>query len=738
MHNDHFQCSSRYPSHSIWLDLQTYKAHQTTITDQAQTLFFHPFDFEFTFERCLLPALLRLSPLIDRRFRLKMTTSELVSSLNPTQLCGLLELFNLNFAYDDKVEKIVNELSQPPANVYNDPAHLGLFIDFSFQIDHFRVNMTTIASQKFLIFDFGSVEMTLKRYNDFFMTLEVVGSRVNAEIEESRWEVLSQQTEYVDLPVLRTSTSPAFHFHLSKLYDSSKTLHISLHSPLILLDFRLFPAFSSYFSQSSPEYSTETPCDYLGKYRPEAEDTHWVLPEQWTAPQLALSLEVADAVVALQQENVPTGLGVTIKNVHFALNRTSESQLLSAKSRIEAGFSRDMSLTDLHLITFPFLSSPILPPHTKLSNAISLTVGMRQAWENGGWGEVRSKVHCESANLMLSLQDVRTGYEVCMQQKSLLPLFPVTKKPQNEQVLRKFETVMEISLEESTFLVVNRAKKGIFPLVHILIPSATGQTRSSLEGLDSEMEVYVAVRAYNVGKDHWEPVIEPVHCLMSVTQHESDRSQLVAHLVVGESDEGLELTLSEGVIDSLYRALVQFSPSYESSPEVLLIKNCTGYPVSSLHCNQHLSIDPNSQVALQVNSYDEFFAFTPAVSQILTLVLHLPNMQKAQLNPISVTKFHTTILKYASDRQISASLYRDLDGKRVLILQSPLSFINKTETDLRIISENRDIFSIPTQETCGLPMECGGTLEFVPLNSTCEGGLTVSVQDLLRTEVIAT
>ena len=227
MQNDHYQSFTRSGDKAVWMDLQTYKASKVTIDDNSQCALFHSFDFLFTLERCVLPAALRQSPSIDRRFLLTMKASSLSVSLSPVQLHLLLQLFNMNFAYDDKVERLVNEQALAPASVYSDPAHLGVFLEFQLETDSFGVEMD-VDKHKFAKVEIGKLEMKLKRHNDFFMQLEVAGEKLQIGLLESSWGIVQQESLYIEHPVLATrgNCPHSLLFSMSKAWNSAKKPHM--------------------------------------------------------------------------------------------------------------------------------------------------------------------------------------------------------------------------------------------------------------------------------------------------------------------------------------------------------------------------------------------------------------------------------------------------------------------------------------------------------------------------------
>jgi len=251
------------------------------------------------------------------------------------------------------------------------------------------------------------------------------------------------------------------------------------------------------------------------------------------------------------------------------------------------------------------------------------------------------------------------------------------------------------------------------------------------------LAIYWALKAYNLRQDHWEPVIEPVHCLLSVMRNEAGRQQEVVQVSIGEEDGGVEVTLSEGVLDSLCRASMLWSAEQlakRTGGELLLVKNGTGYRVLLEYAGVRVPVESGGKQELEVSSYEEFLSLAPG-SHCVSVFLELSSGDRVQLPDISLTKFRVQTLGYHSQKTIQASLTRDSEGRRVLFLQSPLAFLNKTAMDFRLITDDKRTFHFYQNETCGLPLECGGSLDFVPLQGTREYSMSVSIPDLLKGNV---
>lgn len=743
MQNDHYQSFLRSGNGAIWMDLQTYKAFKVTIEDNSQGTLFAPFDFDFSLERCLLPLNLRQSLAIDRRFLLKMQTPSLSVSLSPGQLHLLLQLFNMNFAYDDKVEKLVNEQALPPVSVYNDPAHLGVFIDFVLETGSFTVELSA-NRHKFAILELGAVQLKLKRYNDFFMQLEVAGEKLFLALLERSWSVIQQDYICTQAPVLLTTgnSSHSLLFHMSKAWNSSKDMNISLSKPFFLVDFRLFPALAAFAEHAFPQYASsdhDTPFDYLTKLRPNAEDTYWDLPAVWTAPELKLKVRIETAIIGLQMLNLPIGLGVIVGEIEFLLGKTSESDLRKSADKVEGAISRRFAVSDIEIAKFmPHLPDQFsqIPHFSKCSNPISLLVESKQDWESADFVGTHTHIHCEEVNMMVSLQDCWLAYQLIQAQQAQPPLFPLLATKENAKQTR-LSSIIDISMGKSAVLVVNQTYSGCFPLIHLLTPNISFTSHQLSTGFDMRLAVYLALKAYNLRQDHWEPVIEPVHCLLSVTKNETGRQQEVVQVSIGEEEGGLELTLSEGVLDSLCRAGMLWNGeklAKRTEGERLIVKNCTGYRVIVGYGGALIPIETGYNQELEVSSYDEFLALSPN-SHTIVVYLEMLNQEKAQLPDISLTKFRTQTLSYHSKKTILTSLTRDSEGRRVLFLRSPLSFLNKTAMDFRLIADDGTVFQFYQNETCGLPLEFGGSLDFVPLQGTRDYSMSVSISDILKGEV---
>lgn len=741
MHNDHYQSFTRSSNGGIWMDQQTYRALNVTIEDNSQKALFHSFDFDFDLERCVLPAALRQSPVIDRRFLLTMKVPSLSVSLSSAQLHLLLQLFNMNFAYDDKVERLVNEQALPPASVYSDPAHLGVFLEFRLGTGSFCVEMN-VNQLKFAKLEFGALEMKLKRYNDFFMQLEVAGEKLQVGLLESSWSIIEQENLYIQHSILATigNNPHSLLFSMSKAWNSSKNLHISLLQPFFLLDSRLFSAFSAFSAHSFPEYtatSAETPFDYLTKLRPRAEDTFWDLPEAWTAPELKLTIEVKTALLGLQMPTLPIGLGVLVSEVEFRLEKVSEMELRESRNEEKRAVSRVLAVSGVEIVKFERISPAVFPqvPHlSRCSDPISV---LWDCWTDSHGAE-KSTWNCEGANVLLSLQDAWLAYLLYQAQLTQLPLFP--SLPAQEQPPQTWCLgTVEVSVGKSTLLLINQTNLGSFPLIHLLIPSLSFVSHQLPTGYDARLAIYSALKAYNLRQDHWEPVLEPVHSLVSVMRNEAGRQQEVVQVSIAEEDGGVELTLSEGVLDSLCRAGMMWTAqklARRTGGEVVQVKNCTGYRVLVEYEGVRIPIETGRSQEFEVSSYDEFLALAPH-SHCVAVFLELPNGEVVQLPDVSLTKFLVQTLGYHSKKTIQASLTRDSEGRRVLSLQSPLAFLNKTAMDFRLITDTDHLFPLYQNEVCGLPLECGSSLDFVPLQGTRDYSMSVCIADLVKGDVSA-
>ena len=336
IHNSHEQCRDRHASETVWVDVYSIEFKEMTLVAGEETVA-ETFDWVLNFERPLLNQRQSTSSLdFLTHFRLSASIDRLLLNLSQRKFTLLLNLIDLNMAYDDHMEKIINPDSVKSELITDDPKHLGLFMDFSIKIEYLSVILKCEVTDIAEILLVGS-DIHMKKFLDYYMELDIVGKVLHLIKPDFSGSSASEQSlldhKITDLgfntgrkarlrrmkvepitgrlplaflkPIAdeedQATAPPSLTISMRKQSDGTKNIDINLNQIKMNLSLAILFELQNFFFYGLADYTyaQESPFDYMHKYRPRPEDTHDEVENEWYAPMMDMTVHVNRPLIVL-------------------------------------------------------------------------------------------------------------------------------------------------------------------------------------------------------------------------------------------------------------------------------------------------------------------------------------------------------------------------------------------------------------------------------------------------------
>lgn len=360
--NSHRLVQNRHSTESVWVDLYRIAFTQMNLMAGDETVI-EPFDWALHFERALLSQRQTTSSLdFATHFTLTATIDRLLMNLSQRKFTLLLNLIDLNMAYDDHMEKIINPDSEKAEIVTDDPRHLGLFMNFTINIGYLsmilRCEATDVA--EILMVNSG---IHMMKYLDYYMELDIetrvlhltkpdfsessasemslldhkitdlaFNSGKKARLRRHKFEPIIGRLPIAFLKPIadeedQASAPPSLTITMKKGCDGTK--HIAIHLNQIRMNLSLAILFELqnffFYGLADYTYASESPFDFMHKYRPRPEDTHDEVENEWYGPMMDMTVYVNQPLIILPAKK---GARVLVLQTDVTFNMWKERESL--------------------------------------------------------------------------------------------------------------------------------------------------------------------------------------------------------------------------------------------------------------------------------------------------------------------------------------------------------------------------------------------------------------------------
>jgi vacuolar protein sorting-associated protein 13A/C len=326
--NRHELSAQRHPEIAVWLDIFQVEMQNLGIMHLTKPLS-QPFDLHLAIERPILTADQLDDTKIDRRYSIKAVSDSLRLDLSQTQYCLIFKLFDLNFTYDDHLERLVNPDEKPPA-VYDDTdlSHGGVFIDFDLKWEFISL-MLTHEIKDVAELMLTKLDMHLDRFNDYFMKIRLSAKKISINTAEAVC-IPQDKTDESRLhqqflgPLEGDFTVPMLRLAMEKNAVGSKTINLFVQQTRVNFSLASYFAMQNFFYYGLPNYDflEHTPFDYMNKYRPQLLHSYRVTEDRYEAPRITFDVRLEESIIVLPVEG-PQVL-VSQSNINFFYQRESE------------------------------------------------------------------------------------------------------------------------------------------------------------------------------------------------------------------------------------------------------------------------------------------------------------------------------------------------------------------------------------------------------------------------------
>lgn len=383
--NSHQLVQSRHDTESVWVDLYKIAFSQMNLMAGEETVI-EPFDWVLSFERPLLNQRQSTTSLdFATHFTLKATIDRLLMNLSQRKLTLLLNLIDLNMAYDDHMEKIINSDSVKAELITDDPKHLGLFMDFSINIGYLSAILKCEATDIAEILMVGS-GIHMKKYLDYYMELGIETRVLHltkpdfSESSASEQSLLehkitdlafnsgkrARQRRHKVEPIIgrlpiaflkpiadeedQASAPPSLTIDMKKGSDGTKNIAINLNQIRMNLSLAILFELQNFFFYGLADYTyaSESPFDFMHKYRPRPEDTHDEIENEWYAPLMDMTVYINQPLIILPAKKGSRVL-VLQTDVTFNMWKERESQLVAQMPNEVPAVKKTVTCTGLQV-----------------------------------------------------------------------------------------------------------------------------------------------------------------------------------------------------------------------------------------------------------------------------------------------------------------------------------------------------------------------------------------------------
>jgi vacuolar protein sorting-associated protein 13A/C len=286
--NHQIEVLTRHPTLPVWMDVYRIKMKNLKISVGEDNLS-ENVNIDMEFQRPLLTFMQSKDINYDQSYGIKVFSSEFPLTLTQAHYCLILKCMDLNMTYDDQLDKYINTDCAPPFTPNDeDPTHGGIFLNIDINIGKLSVlfmnRHKNIAELSFIPFS-----MKMIKYNDYCMTMNIRSSDALITTNENKhFPVISDAR----LPSLVlgafTHQEDMFEFKFNSHWSGNKDMVVTLRDVRMNCHMAVMTQLQYFLYYGMPEYTkeSETPLDYMTKYRPLRQHSFNETANEYIAPSI--------------------------------------------------------------------------------------------------------------------------------------------------------------------------------------------------------------------------------------------------------------------------------------------------------------------------------------------------------------------------------------------------------------------------------------------------------------------
>ena len=315
--------NTRHLEEPVPVDLVKFEFRRMGITCN-ELLIVQPVELTVTLERLLATEKASKLPTVDRSYQLDIRGDTFGMALEQAHYNLILKLFDLNFTYDDQLDRLFFPDTTPTPIDPQDEGHMGVFLQVT--LDLRRLGLTLLKDKDQLAdIDFGTTVLRMWKYCDGYMELELnaqlflMMTPKNVPLQRFRSQHNCGDSPVSPVPMKGhfraksfTQTAcdivcrpleagarevsgkliPALRLTMKKQRSCDKEIVINFGPLHLSFSLAFFFQLQYFFYYGLPDYDKEqdTPFDYMRQYRPQVYHTHNNIPEDWEPPKVHVNV----------------------------------------------------------------------------------------------------------------------------------------------------------------------------------------------------------------------------------------------------------------------------------------------------------------------------------------------------------------------------------------------------------------------------------------------------------------
>lgn len=540
------------------------------------------------------------NPNLDKTYLISGKSKEIHFKLSQRDYNLLLRTSDLNLLYDDQLESFIS-----PTYIYTPPSP-GKFLSVSFEIPVISVLLTYNSSEIINILLVSST-INFTKFNNTTISFDLNSDNVLGLIPESAVMSKSQDLKSMAEMVFSLSAESLKSFnHIVKTYpfilfgpssrgktqiftiqlrtdmNSNKSVDISIKSVRINFHLSLFYQILNYSVSGVPNYSaaSETPQDYMTKYKPKAHISYCV-------PRIIANVNLTQSFIWLPS---------TSKNRVLV----AQGDLIFMYLRERQGNPGPINIKRLMLDKLEIFQSKseefLSQPQRKLLEPLQFIYEVKHFDH-----EIKENYVIGSFNCALSYKDLVAVQSTFKYQAEMLAkddsIINLLQGYDNLQIVEDRmksveETMMVKEIEKKStttysfaglnFIVINDALTAYTPILDLSI--SIGDSVLKKEYQDGKSTFRGGLQAsssyYNPVSNIWEPFIEPFFIETEIVSSKNESIQ--NQYIFSVPSDIINLNCSEVMVNNLQEILEIWDSSSSSANDVISpfqIKNEVGYTI---------------------------------------------------------------------------------------------------------------------------------------------------------------